>query len=198
MTAASIIRHLLAFVFIVSPLASANASAAGAQEFIRKVSTEALSIIKSDDTNALMKEERLSKLFTEVVDTDWIAKFVMGPHWREASDKQKEVYTLLHRQFLVSSYVPKFKEYTNQEVAFKKFYDEGNNEYLVETEIVQPDGGPSIRVDYKVRLGTDGQYHIFDVVAEGVSLITTQRSEFASILSRKGVDYLITKLKAKV
>ena len=144
-----------------------------------------------------MKEQQLSKLFEESVDTIWIAQFAMGQHWNDASQAQKEVFTTLHKQFLINSYVPKFRQYTNQKVVFKKIYDEGNFEYLIETEIVQENGN-SIRVNYRVRENEDGKYRIYDVVAEGVSLINTQRSEFSSILSRKGVDYLIKKLRDKI
>lgn len=181
----------------ISILTSANATASDAQEFIKKISNKVIHLIEDEDVNELMKKKQLSKIFEESVDTKWISKFVMGKHWRDTSDLQKKVYLELHRKFLINSYVPKFRNYANQKVRFKKFYDEGNNEYLIETEIVQTDG-TAIEVDYKVRKNKNNEYKIFDVIAEGVSLITTQRSEFASILSRKGVDYLIKRLKAKV
>jgi phospholipid transport system substrate-binding protein len=145
----------------------------------------------------LIKEQQLSKLFDESVNTEWIAQFVMGKYWNDASEAQKTMYLQLHKQFLLNNYIPKFKEYSNEKVIFKNFFDEDNDEYLVETQIIKSDG-TAIKVDYRVRKTSENKYQIFDVIAEGVSLITTQRSEFASILSRKGVDYLIKKLKAKV
>jgi phospholipid transport system substrate-binding protein len=184
-------------IFNISALTSANASAEGAKLFIKEVSNKAIELIKDENTNELLKEQQLSKLFEDSVDTKWISKFVMGKYWRDASIAQRRVYLKLHRQFLIKSYVPKFKDYTNQQIFFKNFFDEGNNEYLIETEIVQTDG-TAVKIDYKVKKTDDNKYLIFDVVAEGVSLITTQRSEFASILSRKGVAYLIKRLKAKV
>lgn len=198
MKTSSFTKVFITFIILnISVLASASASAEGAKQFIKKVSDDVVKLIKNDNTNELIKEQQLSKIFEDAVDTKWISKFVMGKYWRETSQAQKTVYLKLHRQFLVNSYVPKFKNYTDHQILFKNFFDEGNKEYLVETEIVQDDG-TSVKVDYKVRKNNDGKYKIFDVVAEGVSLITTQRSEFASVLSRKGVDFLIKKLKAKV
>jgi phospholipid transport system substrate-binding protein len=196
MTKFSLIRYIIILTLFISPLTS-NANATEAQTFVRQVSDQALGLIKTKNVPEEQKEERLQRLFTKSVDTKWIAKFVLGRYWRDATSAQKEEYLKLHKQFLVNSYVPKFKEYTNQKIAFKKYYDEGDNEYLVETEIVQPNG-PAIKVDYKVRKTADGEYKIFDIIAEGVSFITTQRSEFSSILSRKGIDDLIKKLRAKV
>ncbi|PIR37347.1 MAG: hypothetical protein COV35_09640 [Alphaproteobacteria bacterium CG11_big_fil_rev_8_21_14_0_20_39_49] len=184
-------------IFNTSILTNAKASTEGAKQFIKEVSGKAIELIKSNDTNELIKEQQLSKLFEDSVDTDWISKFVIGKYWRDASDAQKTVYLELHRQFLINSYVPKFKNYTNQQILFKNTFDEGSNEFLVETEIVQEDG-TAVKVDYRVRKIDNAEYKIFDVIAEGISLINTQRSEFASILSRKGVDYLIKKLKTKV
>lgn len=180
-----------------SSIAAAD-SREGAYNFINDVSKKALQIIKSKEGNA-QKENNLSKLFLESVDTKWIARFAMGRYWREASAKQREDYLARHKRFLLNSYVPKFKEYTNQEIKINKSYpyDKNKNEYIVETQIVSNDGA-TINVDYKVRKDEDGKYTIFDVVAEGVSLIVTQRSDFSSILARGGINDLIQKLNAKI
>ncbi len=198
MTRLNGIRYMLAMSLIIAPLtSSAYATQEGAKDFIKNVSEKAIILIQDKKTTDSVKQKELVSLFEQSVDTDWIAKFAMGSHWKHATDKQKEQYTKLHHQFLINSYVPKFKQYTNQKIVLKKTFSESDNEYLIETEILQ-EKGPAINVSYKVRESEDGKYRIFDVVAEGVSLITTQRSEFGSILSRKGVDYLIKQLKAKV
>ena len=74
---------------------------------------------------------------------------------------------------------------------------EYQNEYLVKTEI-KSENNKSFRIDYKIRKESDGSYKIFDIIAEGISMITTQRSEFGSILSRNNISFLIEKLEAKV
>ncbi len=190
--------YLVLILLVVFPISTnANASPEGAKSFIKTVSSDAIKVVTSKDASDEEKELALVQLFKNSVDTNWIAKFVLGRYWRTATAEQKQKYTALHKQFLINSYVPKFKEYTNQKSITKKVSQETENEYLVETEIIQPDG-ISIKVDYKVRKNSNDEYLIYDVIAEGVSLITTQRSEFSSILSRKGVDYLIKKLEARV
>jgi phospholipid transport system substrate-binding protein len=189
---------LIITIFTAFSLTSqANANLNGAQTFVREVGDDALKLIKDGNVDDKKKEQKLISLFEKVVDTKWIAQFVLGSYWNSATDEQKKEYVELHHKFLINSYIPKFKQYTNQKIEFKKFYEEGNLEYMVETEILQPDK-PAIRVDYKVREDASGTYQIYDVIAEGVSLITTQRSDFTSILSRGGLDDLIKKLKDKV
>jgi phospholipid transport system substrate-binding protein len=189
------IALIIATIFLVtSSIAHANLN--GAQDFVKSVSNQALDLIKNKTLNDKQKEEKLISMFENVVDTKWIGRFALGSSWNSATDEQKKQYLELHHKYLINSYIPKFRQYTNQEIKFKKFYTESKGEYLVETEIVQADA-PSINVNYKVR-ETGSKYQIYDVIAEGVSLITTQRSDFAAILSRGGIDDLIAKLKDKV
>ena len=63
---------------------------------------------------------------------------------------------------------------------------------------IQPGDGQSepISVDYRVRKADSG-FKIFDVIIEGVSMISTQRSEFASVIGNNSIDYLIDQLSAK-
>lgn len=191
------ISYMLAVSLIIIPMSlPAAASQQGAKDFIKTVSEKAINIIQNSNKKDDVKQKELTKLFEDSVDTAWIGKFAMGRYWTHTTDKQKEQYLELHRQFLINSYVPKFKEYNNQKIVLKKVTEEYSKEYLVESEITQKDA-PAIKVNYKVREEA-GKYKIYDVIAEGVSLITAQRSEFGSILSRKGVDYLIKQLQAKV
>lgn len=186
-------RYTLLIILLSS---NANASPDEAQNFIKSVSGKALEVIKNNQLSDDRKQKDLENLFEKSVDTAWIGKFVLGQYWRPASQDEKTEYMRFYKQFLINSYVPKFKQYTNQEIKFKKSSTEEENTYKIETEIVQPEG-PAIRVDYKVRKNTDGSFKIYDVIAEGISLITTQRSEFSSILSRSNLKELIEKLKAK-
>lgn len=160
------------------------------------VSNTTLNVVSSGKMTIDQKDKTLRDLFEKSVDTTWISRFVIGVYWRDASDEQKSKYTEFYHKFLMDSYVPKFRSYTDQKFELKSVEALENDEYLVQTEIYTHDK-PSLRVDYKIRKGSDGKYKIFDVIAEGVSLITTQRSEFGSIVSRNGIDYLIDKLKAR-
>lgn len=197
MTAKNSIRYIsLIALATLSITYNASANVDGAQKFVQSISNKAINIITDANNSDDKKEQKLVKLFEDAVDTDWIAKFVVGGAWNSAPEEQKKQYVAQHHKFLISSYVPKFKEYTDQKIVVRKSSEEDKKEYLVETEIVK-NGAPSVKVDYKVRESTDEKYQIYDVIAEGVSLITTQRSEFASILSRGGLSDLISKLEER-
>ena len=69
---------------------------------------------------------------------------------------------------------------------------------VVSTNIAQPSGGPTYRVDWRVRKGENGQSLLIDIVAEGVSLVITQRSEANDIVNRGGVDGLLTEMRRRL
>lgn len=165
-----------------------------AGHFIVEVGDKALAIVKSA-TSPAQKEDELSALFNSVVDVDWMARFVIGRYWNTATPEEQKKYASLYQKFLTQSYVPKFRDYTDQKLVIKKSYEEDTDEYIVETVVVSSSNQP-VAVSYRVRKAGK-MYRIFDVIAEGVSLITTQRSEFGSILSREGLAVLITKLEQK-
>ena len=77
-----------------------------------------------------------------------------------------------------------------------KVGSESEGDYLVETSIVDQDG-KAYKIDYKIKNAASGKLAIYDVIAEGVSMIATQRADFSSVLSREGMDALIRKLADK-
>jgi len=191
-------KYLVVFLLLVSVTVSpALASAKHAEAYVHKLSKNVITIISNEKYSTAQKEEKLSKMFLASVDVDWIAKFAMGRYWRKANRAQQTHYLKLYREYLVKSYVPRFREYNDQTFQINKSSSIRKNEYTVETAIIDKEG-KSLLVNYKVKRLSNGRFRIFDIVAEGVSLITTHRSEFNSVLSRKGIDDLLAKLEKKV
>lgn len=180
----------------VSSAAPAKAASA-AETFIEKVGEHALGIIQNTALTEKEKERELILLFNESMDAPWIGKFVLGRYWRQLDEQAQKHYLSLYNQFLIISYVPKFRQYTNEKFKIKSIRNGKEGEYLVETDIIRPGNAP-INVQYWVRNGENGSYKIFDVIGEGVSLIHTQRSEFSSVISRNGLDSFIKRLEARV
>jgi len=195
-----IMRRLAVYTIIFSSFilqaSSAMATPEKAKDFIQGIGDKVIGIVATGNLSDAEKEKQLNRLFVETVDINWIAKFVVGRYWREASTEQQDQYIKFYNDFLIRSYVSKFRQYTDQKMVINKFTTEEEGKYTVETTIVDKEG-KSYNVSYKAKKAEDGSFKIYDIVAEGVSMITTQRSEFASILSREGMDALIKKLQQK-
>jgi phospholipid transport system substrate-binding protein len=177
-----------------------NATSEDVIDFVNSISKRTLTIANEEQTSESSKEKELEALFKQVVDTRWIGKFSLGRYWRSASNEQRAKYLNLYSKFLTQNYVPNFKEYAGSELIIQNVSEIRRNEYLVQTLITENSGSITVRIDYRLKKKGGGakDFIVFDIIAEGVSLITTQRSEFSSIIARSGMDYLISMLENKV
>ncbi len=183
-----------AFLLLLSFCVVHPAMAQNPRDFINGVGEQVIDVIRDPSTGDDEKESRLEDLFEQTVDVKWIGQFVLGRHWRSASEAQKDEYLRYYRTFLIHSYTAKFRDYTGETFKILDSRDDSNGKYLLTMELVRPKDA-NVIIDYKVRTSEDGSYKIYDIIVEGVSLITTQRSEFNSVVSRKGLDFLIKQLR---
>jgi phospholipid transport system substrate-binding protein len=183
------------FIVFATP-AALHASEASARAFVEKLSGDVLSTIRTKDMTEKQKAEKLEGVFRDSVDTSWMGRFVMGKYYRQMDAAQKKSYNDLYADFLIYSYIPRFKTYTNEGLDIVNIRKEGSDEYFVQTKIVRANE-PDIMVDYRLKTFS-GKYKIIDIIGEGISLITTQRSDFSGLISRKGLEEFIEKLDGRV
>lgn len=170
---------------------------AEAEAFVSDVGTKALNTLKNEELSDSKKREVLNGLFAQTVDVSYVAKFVLGRYWRTATPKQQTDYMAAYQPFLIKNYVGRISKYSGQtfEITGSKPTPEGGA--VVAMTLKTPDGSaPNVIVNYRLnKVGTG--YKVIDILVEGVSLLNTQRSEFSSVVSNKGLDYLIDALKKK-
>lgn len=166
------------------------AYAADAKAFVDSVAKQVLEVVKTD-ASPLDKQHKLEGIFSDKVDLNFIGKFVLGKHWREASPAQQTSYMAAYKPFILKNYASKLTKYSGQTYDLKNPRDDG--EASVVTMVIHDTNGSDVNVDYRVQ-----NSKIVDIVVEGVSLLTTQRSEFNSIVENKGIDGLIDALKKQV
>jgi phospholipid transport system substrate-binding protein len=168
-----------------------------ASKYVEKLGDTALTTISNKSFSKDQKQAKLDALFSENVDFNWVGRFVMGRYWRQMTEAQKSRYLKEYKKFLIVHYTSRFTDYTSGSFKITNTQDDSDGEYTVGMQIVSSDkGAQPVLVDYRVRAEAGG-FKIFDVIVEGVSLITTQRSEFGAVLNDKGIDHLIEQLAAK-
>lgn len=170
----------------------AAASPEGAKSFVDTVAKQVITVAKADSSTST-KEAKIQSIFSDKVDINFIARFVLGKHWRSASPAQQSAYVAAYRPFILKNYATKLAKYSGQSYELKNARTDGDANVV--TMVIHDTDGEDINVDYRLR--GDGGYRIVDIVVEGVSLLTTQRSEFNSIVESKGIDGLIAALKSK-
>lgn len=178
---------------------SSTASADDKQDasaFANQLGHEALSIISNTSLSKEAKQGKLEALFSQNVDIDGIGKFVLGRYWRSASDAQKQSYLTNYRAFTIKHYTANIADFTdtNFEVTRVRPDDRGGN--VVTMHIKRPQA-EDVVTEFDVRPQAGDGLKVYDITVEGVSMLTTQRSEFNSVVENKGLDYLIGQLKER-
>jgi phospholipid transport system substrate-binding protein len=148
---------------------------------------KAIDTLAVQNISEQQREERFRSLLRDHFDLQAIGKWVLGRYWRNATTAEREEYLKLFEELIVKTYANRFREYTGEQLTIQDAIPGGDEDAIVHSEIIRPNGAPPIRVDWRVRL-PDGDYKVVDVVVEGVSMSQTQRSEFGSVIRRNGGD----------
>lgn len=157
---------------------------------------------------ARMRDESFSKdfkKFTVYVDslietnTDFelIANLVLGKQWKEATDNQKQQFKTEFRKLLVRTYSRAFMEINNWTINYLPITAMSDEKKIViKTQVIQS-GQKPISIDYKM-YSEGQQWKIYDLIIEGVSLVTNYRTIFKNDNEKsKSLDSIIDDLKVK-
>lgn len=189
-------RVLLVLILLVAPALVAVAAPGPASKFISQLGSDALRML-ADKATPDKREAEFRRLFLKNFDVDTIARFVVGNYWRSAGDAERAEFRKLFEDYVVAAYVARLSTYSGEQFQVKDEIAAGDD-IVVNSTIIRP-SGPPVRVEWRVRNGSDGP-RIIDVIVEGVSMAITQRSEFSAVMQQggKGLASLNDKLRAKV
>ncbi len=188
---------IVLFLLALLPL-SANAQAnMGADELVKQTAESIVLRIKAEQEKIDEQPEHLFKLVDDVVlphfDFEKMSKWVLGKYWRKADQTQREAFTIEFRHLLVRTYAKALADGVDQPIEYLPLRAKPNDtDVTVSTEILQ-DGGFPIPINYSMYL-VDGEWKVYDVDIDGISLVTNYRTSFSSEIRRKGIDGLIEKL----
>ena len=159
---------------------------AQATDFVEMLVADITSLVQSG-APADAQSQKFSRIFAQYAAVPQIARFVMGPTWREMSAAQQQDFTDALLTYVGRVYSGLLREYQGQTLRVQKAQGFGQKGVLV-TSIGE---GPNVEgsvVEFLVSdRGGDG-VKVVDIVAEGVSLLQSQRQEFASLLEQRGGD----------
>ncbi len=186
----------LAALAIVGAATTAQAQVApkDAEAYLTSLSEAALDAFTESSTEA--REEKVQDLLRNNLALNEMAQFVLGAAWRKASAEEQKAYTELFSDFVVITYAKRLGGYSGQTFEIGGSTPVGKRDQLVSTRIEQ-EGAPPIVAGWRVR-DSGGQLKIIDVVVEGVSMLRTERDQFASVLRSGGFDGVMTALKRRV
>jgi phospholipid transport system substrate-binding protein len=169
-----------------------------AQDQVRQSVENLLTILKNPQLKGERKKnERRSKL-KEVIyqrfDFTEMAKRSLGSYWRRLSPEEKKQFITLFTALLEDAYLDEIESYNGEKVLFVK--ERQDNDYAeVDTKIVD-NKGREFAVDYRL-YNLNGDWKVYDVLIEDVSLVNNYRAQFNRVLARESFDELLTRMRGK-
>lgn len=198
--------HAAALAVAVATLSLASsagraATAEDAATFIRELGNKAIADLSDQDVPIDTRKKRFRELVDNGFAMDTISRFVLGRYARVASDAEMREFRDVFLSVVTARFLPLFEGYTKNDfhVDGAKSDPRSDKLFLVNTRVRSPRNGQFATAGWRVQ-NRDGKLQIVDVVAEGVSMAITLRSEYSSAIQQNGgqVSALISRLEKKV
>ncbi len=184
-------------VIALSFMRPSAALAETASEFVTILGDSAIEGLADQSLSSDARVRRVYNILAAGFDLPLISRFVLGPQWGRATAEQRVEYGVLFEQYLVNTYASRLGQYGGESFQITGERVVGKNkDTIVSSEIIQKEGSV-IKVDWRVRAGGAGAYKVVDIIFEGISLVITQRDEFASVIRRRGagIEGLLAELR---
>jgi phospholipid transport system substrate-binding protein len=200
-----IIRNFSQSAVLILAMVSANSSYAeliNPQVLLEKVTHATFERIELDQQNIASNPDHLRVIIEQelmpYIDHKFAAFKVLGKQFRSVPKDKIPEYVNEFKQYLVSNFAIALAGYGGQELLFEPVRNAGNKKSMTIKAIIRQAGRPDINISFKLRKAKNTQeWKTYDLVAEGISLLSSKQSEFASIIRQQGIQAVIDVMKNK-
>ena len=174
------------------------AMTAHADEPLKIIETRVDRIVKILGNKGLdedVKVKQLEMAADETFDYVYLSRMTLGRNWLKLDDSQRSEFVDLYRQLLEKNYMGQLLKYTDEKVVFDRQTMLSDTKAEVDSNIVSSD--KKIPITYRL-IQRDGDWKVYDLVIEGISLVSNYRTQFNDILSRQTPAEMLVILRKKV
>ena len=186
-------------VLVVLNLSPVSASAVSPLETIKPQVDRALEVLRDPALKAesakAAKEKKIWAILDSVFDYTELSKRTLAQNWKKLSPDQQKEFISLFGKLLGTVYMDRIIAYKDEKVVFGKVTQISDKSAEVQSEVVQ--SSKSIPIHYRMIL-KEGEWKVYDVVIEGVSLVSNYRTQFSRIIHESSYAELVRRLKTKV
>lgn len=147
------------------------------------------------ETRKKIKKEKIRSIAEKMFDFSELSKRTLGPNWKNLNPDQQKEFTELYRDILEDAYMDRITAYKDEKVVFNKEIMLSDNTAEVQSTVLTKTA--EIPINYRLIVKA-GEWKVYDVVIEGVSLILNYRAQFRQILANKSPAELLKILRKKV
>jgi phospholipid transport system substrate-binding protein len=179
-------------------LAVPGKAAASVTDEIRKTVDEVVRIVSDKELKKPSSEKKrrqeLKAAIGRIFDYGEMAKRSLATHWKERSPAEQQEFVKLFETLLENSYASKIESYDREKIVYDKESNDGGYAE-VKSRVITPKRD-EYSLDYRL-INEGGHWKVYDVVIEGVSLVSNYRTQFNKIITGQGYGELVRKLRAK-
>ena len=181
---------------------AATCLAAGPLETVKGITDRTIEVLTDEGLKAPEraeeKRESLRKLADEFFDWEGMAQTALSVHWRQRTPEERKEFTGLFAEFLDKTYMDRVEGYSGERI---EYLEEGidkdyPDEAVVKANVIT-DKKTAIPVEY-LMVELDGEWKVYDVMIEGVSLLRNYTSQFNSIILRSSYEELVETIRKRV
>lgn len=186
-------------LLLVSSLGAIGAEPSATQ-LVERTADKMLGTLESRRAEVDRKPQLINELVDSILaphfDFSQMTRLAVGRDWRNTSPAQQQELTDSFRNLLVRTYAKSIMKYSGQEIVYEAARPgTRSGTVVVPTEVRAPGAAP-IPIDYYM-LERGSSWKVYDVVIDGVSMISNYRSQFRTTIATSGIDGLIEQLRAK-
>jgi phospholipid transport system substrate-binding protein len=190
----------------LSVVTSVNAEAVNEKDpyiMVQQVASMTFNRIKAEKSQIAENPEMLRVIMKEellpYVDYKFSAFKVLGKYVTKSDKTQLQEFVLVFREYLITTYAVAMGYYDEQTVEFEPASDFENDRDVTVRAIVKDKSRPDIKIAFKVRKDRKtNEWKAWDMVAEGISMLSSKQSEFESILRQQGIEKVIELMREKI
>jgi len=183
-------------LLIIAGIFLASQAIAAPTDDVKKTVDEVVRIVaeKEMKKNEQKRRQALKKTISQIFDYGEMAKRSLGKHWNQRTPAERKQFVDLFATLLENSYAGKIESYNNEKIVYiKEILDGDHAEVKSKVLTAKRD---EFTLDYRL-INQNGKWMVYDVVIEGVSLVSNYRSQFNRIISANGYAELVKKLQSK-
>ena len=140
------------------------------------------------------RQERIRSIVLENIDFRSMSQRILAQNWKRASSDERDRFVQIFIDLLEATYIGRIEEYSNEKVLYTRERIK-ENKAIVDTFFVTAD--IKIPIKYKL-LKKDGQWRIFDLSIEEVSLVSNFRETYGEIIRKDGFEGLLSRMERKI
>ena len=181
-------KFLIYISFVLINLTVINNSYSIEPDVFVQSTVNRASQVLSDNLSKDQKIIELKSIAAETVDIKGIGMYTLGSYRKILSEDQKKEYAILFEQYFLKTFSSRLAEYSNPEIEVKSKEKLNKNYTMVSSVLVSTEQRPEVKIDWRIYTKNPDDLKIRDLIIEGLSLVRTQKEEFASIIESNNGD----------